>query len=285
MGDWKKTLTAHMVVMNEEKWIWYSIASIIDYVDYLIIYDTGSTDNTVKIIDTFIDGRYHDKISFSKKGSVTREQFVSLRNEQVQNTKTDYFLVVDGDEVYFRSQMIELREALDSDEQYDCGIMSFVCCAGDVFHYRDSSRQHYRHGDKTGAITMRVFPTHIGGGRITCGDSTRQWDGYYDVAGTKIAVENGFKVFWGTGFYLHMSYMQRSSSMLKDAEAKWPSGRMGKLRTSSTWDFKFPDDFKYPEAFYLDRPSIVDSPWEKQKNLIRIFLQMLKNVLMELKGH
>ena len=49
----RKTVTAHMVVMNEEKWIWFAIKSVVDYMDRLIIYDTGSTDKTVEIIGWF----------------------------------------------------------------------------------------------------------------------------------------------------------------------------------------------------------------------------------------
>jgi len=35
----KNNLTAHMLVKNEEQWIWYAINSVINRVDQIIIYD------------------------------------------------------------------------------------------------------------------------------------------------------------------------------------------------------------------------------------------------------
>ncbi len=279
--EYQKTLTAHMVVKNEEKWIWYSIKSVIDYVDKFIIFDTGSSDSTVDIIKWFLENEnYKDKIIFEEKGGVNRQEFVKLRHEQVVRTETDYFFVIDGDEVYYEEQMIELRKALDSNEAYDCGIMRFVCCAGDIYHYRDTRKEHYCFEGKTGAITMRVFSNHIEG--ISCGGEDGQWDGYYDINLKRVKPENGFKTFWGTGFYLHMSYLQRSSSIKKDAEIKWPGNRISKLRTSSTWDFAFPADFAFPKVFYDERPDMVDSPWKKQRNIIRICMQFVKNIKMRI---
>jgi glycosyltransferase involved in cell wall biosynthesis len=43
-------ITVHMVVKNEDQWIWYSIQSVLQYVDKILITDTGSTDHTVEII-------------------------------------------------------------------------------------------------------------------------------------------------------------------------------------------------------------------------------------------
>ena len=98
---YSKTLTAHMMLCNEERWCWYAIMSVINYVDHMIIYDTGSTDNTVKIIKEILQiPQYKDKVIFEEKGKVEREEFVRLRDEMVQRTKDDYFMIVDGDEVH-----------------------------------------------------------------------------------------------------------------------------------------------------------------------------------------
>jgi len=39
----KDAITAHMIVKNEEQWVWYALQSILPYVDKVIVYDTGST--------------------------------------------------------------------------------------------------------------------------------------------------------------------------------------------------------------------------------------------------
>ena len=43
-------ITAQMLVKNEEYWIWYSVRSILPFANKVMIFDTGSTDETSKII-------------------------------------------------------------------------------------------------------------------------------------------------------------------------------------------------------------------------------------------
>ena len=280
----RKTVTAHMVVMNEEKWIWFAIKSVVDYMDRLIIYDTGSTDKTVEIIGWFLKHpEYGGKITFEEKGRVNREKFVKLRNEQVERTSTDYFLVIDGDEVYTQKQMEELIERINSKENYDVGIMPFICCGGDIYHYRDPRRETYTHGDKKGAFTMRLFSKHIPG--IHCGSPDGKWDGYYDVNNTQVRLENGFKgYFLKSGGYIHTSYLMRSSTREQDALVGWPSGRMEKLKKYGTWDYAFPQDYYYPEVlFEKNRPNDVEDPWKKSFSLKMMILQIFKCIKMKVK--
>ena len=46
----------HTLVKNEERYIWYSVMSVIDYIDKILIWDTGSTDKTVDIIKEILEG-------------------------------------------------------------------------------------------------------------------------------------------------------------------------------------------------------------------------------------
>ena len=50
----KIRITAHMMVKNEARFVWYSIMSVLDYVDRIRIWDTGSNDGTVEIIESLI---------------------------------------------------------------------------------------------------------------------------------------------------------------------------------------------------------------------------------------
>ena len=43
-------LTVHCIVKNEERWIWYSLMSVLEHSDKIIVYDTGSSDKTIEII-------------------------------------------------------------------------------------------------------------------------------------------------------------------------------------------------------------------------------------------
>lgn len=90
----KPTIGLVMMVKNEEKRILVSLESVIGYVDALIIYDTGSTDKTVEIIQEFSEK--HKINLYLKQGefvnfSISRN--VSL--ELADTTGVHYLLLLD----------------------------------------------------------------------------------------------------------------------------------------------------------------------------------------------
>ena len=106
------SITGHMVVKNEDRWIWFAIMSVIDFLDQLIIYDTGSIDNTNRIIKEIINvDRYRNKIIYEKLGEITSENFHKVRQRQIDISKTDYFMVVDGDEIWYQNSLAELDKS------------------------------------------------------------------------------------------------------------------------------------------------------------------------------
>jgi glycosyltransferase involved in cell wall biosynthesis len=70
------------------------IASFINQVDELIICDTGSTDNTIKVIEKLAD-RYKGKIKLYHDKWV---DFAHNRNLSVERATKDYILIIDADE-------------------------------------------------------------------------------------------------------------------------------------------------------------------------------------------
>lgn len=266
-----QTLTAHMVVKNEDKWIWFSIMSIIDKVDQLIIFDNGSTDRTVSIIQEIIkDKGYAEKIIFEVRKDIDIVEFWKLRQEQIERTKTDYMMVVDGDEIWWESSLIELRDILDR-EKPELVTTHFVNCGGDIYHYRDSSREHYQIDGIEGAYTNRVFSMHIEG--LHCGGGYGE-EGYRDKDNLDIQNHGRKNVFMKRP-YLHMSVLDRSSIARSDLSV---SSRKRKLLLQGTYDYTFPENFHYPEALYLDRPTFVDSPWKKNRNILRKITQLLHDI-------
>jgi hypothetical protein len=86
-----------MIVKNESKIIKRLLKSVIDIIDYYVICDTGSTDNTVEIIENFFK---ESKI----RGFVFYEKFINFchnRNIALQHSKglTEYALLLDADMV------------------------------------------------------------------------------------------------------------------------------------------------------------------------------------------
>ena len=45
------TIYAHTLVKNEARWLWFSVTSVINYIDKLLLWDTGSTDGTLEVVE------------------------------------------------------------------------------------------------------------------------------------------------------------------------------------------------------------------------------------------
>lgn len=127
------SITAHCLVVNEENFIWYAIKSVIDFVDKIIIFDTGSTDKTVAIIESLAN-EYPNKIIFEEKGQCNKKQHTELRQEMIDRTTTDWFMILDGDEVWTIRSMQEAIKTIQVNSNIDCLIAPFYLCVGDVFH-------------------------------------------------------------------------------------------------------------------------------------------------------
>ncbi len=107
------TISCCMIVKNEEAFLDQCLKSVKDYVDEIVIVDTGSTDQTVDIAR-----KYTDKIYFHPwEGS-----FSKARNQAMSYATKDWIFVIDADEEMLQSsgQKIRqvVREAGDADIIY-----------------------------------------------------------------------------------------------------------------------------------------------------------------------
>jgi glycosyltransferase involved in cell wall biosynthesis len=266
-------ITANMMVKNEEKWIWFAIMSVIDFVDHIIIFDTGSTDNTVDIINKLINtNNLADKITFEEKGSVDKNQFTLLRQEQLNRTKTKWFLLVDGDEIWYKKTLINLIESINNNAHYTMIATRFHNCVGDIFHYKNFKSESYKIKDVFGSITIRAYSKDIEG--IYCG-GPYGIEGYFDINNNEVQKDE-INIFIQDGFYLHTSYLQRSSSIMKDWKIPYRRNKV-----FARINNKVDKDFKFPEVFYIDRPSNINNPFQKmgfKYYLFRTMYLVLKTV-------
>ncbi|MCL4389958.1 MAG: glycosyltransferase [Patescibacteria group bacterium] len=191
----KPTVTGHCLVKNEDRFVWFAINSVLPYLDKLLIYDTGSVDRTVEIIKSINS----PKIIFEEKGAVTAEGIVKLRNEMIARTKTDWFFLLDGDEVWNFGQIKDYLDfTLGQPKNILATFLHTRNCAGDVYHYRDESSGRYEIAGRRGHLNIRAYRQSV------------RWQGVYPLEWAVDSADQKALAFFA-GYYWHLTHLRRSS--------------------------------------------------------------------------
>jgi glycosyltransferase involved in cell wall biosynthesis len=243
---------AHTLVKNEARWLWFSVSSVIDYVDKLLLWDTGSTDGTLKIIEE-LKKKYPEKIDFRQYDEVTSETFTKARQEMLDVTKSDWFIVLDGDEIWFEDSIRKVIEIINKDgKDTESIVVPTVNLVGDIFHYQPASTGKYKIAGRVGHFNLRAINKKIPGLHALGPHGKMGWA---DEEGKMIQDRSLEKVKFVNAPYLHATNLRRAGGG-KDVEV---IKRKKKLKYEI--GKSFPKDFYYPETFFKERPGFVESPW------------------------
>lgn len=120
----KPTISACMIVKNEEEFLPNCLNSIKDVVDEIIIVDTGSTDNTVTIAKEFKAKVHHH---------TWNDSFSEARNHCLNHASGDWILQIDADEELEQADIPKLRLAI-SDNRYNGIIIVIQSIIKDGLH-------------------------------------------------------------------------------------------------------------------------------------------------------
>ena len=154
----KISITGHMIVKNEDQFAGFALRSVLPYLDKIFVYDTGSTDKTVEIIKKISS----PKIVFEEKGIVNPAKLVELRREQIERTETNFFMLIDGDEIWPEKNIEKLIQALVMMPKEKIAVYCRTRNAvGDIYHYLPNAGE-YKFEGRHGHFNMRVF-RHISG--------------------------------------------------------------------------------------------------------------------------
>lgn len=197
------TVTAHTIVRNDDIFVGYAIQSAIEYVDRVIVFDTGSTDKTADVVEALV-ARYPEKIVFERKGPSDKARHTKLRQEMLERTTTDWFLILDGDEVWTRRAMAEGIGTMSKGPHVEFVMAPFYACVGDLFHDYVRRGSHPILGRKERLLTKF----------IRCVPGLR-WLGDYGVdtlvdASGSTAFRPDNSVVMKNRFW-HMTHLRRSS--------------------------------------------------------------------------
>ncbi len=98
----RATISACMIVKNEEEMLPGCLESIRSWVDEIIIVDTGSTDRTVEIAES-----YGAKVYFQE----WTKNFSYHRNFSISKATSDWIFIIDADEEFVLDDLPSLRQA------------------------------------------------------------------------------------------------------------------------------------------------------------------------------
>lgn len=173
-------ITLHTIVKNEGKFVKAALLSALSSseVKRALVWDTGSMDKTVEGILSIKDRR----IEFQQRGKVDRKTLVSLRKEQLAATKTPWFMLVDGDEIWPEKNLQKLISAMKKSGPEIIALVNKTRNAvGDLHHYLPESEGHYRIGRWTGHLNIRAI-RNLPGLKVE-GRYPNEW---YELGGIKI---------------------------------------------------------------------------------------------------
>jgi len=271
-------ISAHTLVMNEERFVWYAVKSVIDHVDKMLLWDMGSHDHTAEIV-TQLHKEYPHKVSTNFLHSTDIYEFTKIRQHMLdEDSDSDWTILVDGDEIWWGEAIDEVTTLINkSGRKLDTIVSSYYNCIGDIFHYQGEKYGKYAIDDTQGHITIRAMNRKIPGLSYK---KPHGQQGIFDSDNQLIQDRNASRRVFLTDkkSYLHMTHLRRSLQHDSDVPKRLAKYKFMKGN-------EFPLDFYFPESLFFSKPDNVKSVWEtrskKYENKARIYdlLRRIKNTL------
>lgn len=237
---------ANTIVHNEENFIWFALMSVVDHVDKILIWDTGSKDRTFEIIKE-IERVKGKKIDFRQVGEVDNDKFTKLRQGQLEESCCDWILILDGDEIWWDDSIKNLiKEITLKGDRIDGVVVPMIVPVGDIYHFQPEDAGRYRLLGKFGHFNLRAINKKIPGLHL---NFPHPRESYLDQ--NNIPIQEKKRTIFLNSPYLHLTHLRRSDNKQKINKYKYELGN------------KAAKDFKYPEILYKPYPKIVSSPWQK----------------------
>lgn len=253
-----KKIWVHTIINNEENFIWFALMSVIDYVDKILIWDTGSTDKTKEIVR----GIGGEKIELKEVGELGEDEFTKARQAMLEQSDCDWILILDGDEVWWKDSIKKVVEEINANgDKLDGIAVPMVVPVGDIYHFQSEEAGKYTIKGKTGHISLKAINRRIDGLHA---DMPYGKEGYYD--GSNILIQERENIHFLEAPFLHLTHLKRSSKIRKYDKYKVETGE------------PFAKDFKYPESLYKGRPEIVPDPWQKMSGRVKLAAKIITPV-------
>lgn len=243
----KPKIVAHCLIKNEERWVWYSINSVIGYVDEIMVWDTGSTDNTVQVIKSISN----KKVKFKSVQMKNAIEFTNLRQKMIENTnsKFTWIMILDGDEVWPRASIKVATEFARSHPSFESIVVKTHNLVGDIYHCLPDSAGHYHLAGAAGHLNLRFMNIKTIPGLHA--DKPHGQQGYFDSNNNLIQNRNPKEIKLINVHYHHATHLLRSISTIGDSQV---------IKRSQKLKYEIGEpisDAEIPEIFFSPRPKFV----------------------------
>lgn len=242
-------IIAHCLVRNEERFIWYSLNSVLPYVDQIIVWDTNSTDNTVRIIQSIKS----KKISFREVGPVDLNSFTDIRNKMIQSTPPEYtwMMVLDGDEVWSNSGIKKAIDFVKGNPTKESIVVRTNNLVGDIYHRLPESAGHYHLAGRVGHLNLRFLNLKsISGLHL---EKPHGQQGFFDKNGLLVQERDPQKIAFLDVAYHHATHLIRSNSLDTDKSV---------IKRAQKYKYELGDKIpvdQIPQIFFSKHPKVVPS--------------------------
>lgn len=236
------TLTVHSIVKNEDRFVYFALKAWLPYCQQVFLYDDNSTDNTKKIVEVLAQ----EKLVYQKVILKNGNDLTSARNAMLAKTTSDWFLLLDGDEVWNDSVIIKFLPFLAAQPKNVFAVgMRTRNAIGDVYHYLPEESGKYAFLGKKGHLNTRAYRKVPG----FSWQGTYPTEFYTDLVGHSINDQSTHLAFFDD-YYWHYTNLLRSSVTRRSFGRKPVAPELG-IKAS---------DSELPEVFFQDRPSFVPDP-------------------------
>lgn len=104
-------ITPCLLVKNDEYWLPYALKAVQGIFSNFVIYDVGSEDSTREVIEAFIYAEKEDcDIIYRPLPHCEPIVQGTFRNSMIAETRNDWYLILDADEVYRRQALMGLLD-------------------------------------------------------------------------------------------------------------------------------------------------------------------------------
>ncbi|OGC91945.1 hypothetical protein A2899_01650 [Candidatus Amesbacteria bacterium RIFCSPLOWO2_01_FULL_49_25] len=237
-------IIAHCMVKNEERFIWYALNSVLDFVDKIMVWDTGSSDKTVPIIQLLKS----PKIEFKEVGSVDIHSFTAVRQQMLEVTPGEFtwLMILDGDEIWPQSSIKSTVQYCRLHPDCESVVVRTRNLVGDIYHSLPESTGHYHLTGRVGHLSLRFLNLKAIPGLHVARPHGQQ--GYFDQNNQLVQEHKAPNTKFLDIFYHHATHLNRSSMSLKvpKRQLKYKLSLGAKLPLS-----------EIPSIFFIPHPQVV----------------------------